>query len=134
MPRNRFQLLLRMWHFSDNKSCPEGDRLYKVKPLLEKIQITEFREELILSLLNYENTSTSNSDIPRPQQMSTPAKKKHTMLKKAGPFDKVRKYCKSCYAKKIRGEIPKTKVKKVTTYCATCENQPHFCLECFNSH
>nr|CAH7755187.1 unnamed protein product [Callosobruchus chinensis] len=37
MPRNRFQLLLRMWHFSDNKSCPEGDRLYKVKPLLEKI-------------------------------------------------------------------------------------------------
>lgn len=37
MPRNRFQLLLRMWHFSDNASCPEGDRLHKVKPLIEKL-------------------------------------------------------------------------------------------------
>ncbi|XP_050507475.1 piggyBac transposable element-derived protein 4-like [Diabrotica virgifera virgifera] len=37
MSRNRFQLLLRMWHFSDNERCPEGDRLFKVQPLLEKL-------------------------------------------------------------------------------------------------
>nr|CAI5836253.1 unnamed protein product [Callosobruchus analis] len=37
MPRNRFQLLLRMWHFSNNEDCPEGDRLYKIKPLLDAL-------------------------------------------------------------------------------------------------
>lgn len=37
MPRNRFQLLLRMWRFSDNASCPEGDHLLKLKPLLDKL-------------------------------------------------------------------------------------------------
>nr|CAH7759104.1 unnamed protein product [Callosobruchus chinensis] len=24
MPRSRFQLLLKIWHFSDDKDCPEG--------------------------------------------------------------------------------------------------------------
>nr|CAI5836004.1 unnamed protein product [Callosobruchus analis] len=37
MPRNRFQLLLRMWHFSNNEDCPEGDRLHKIKPLLDAL-------------------------------------------------------------------------------------------------
>nr|CAI5826581.1 unnamed protein product [Callosobruchus analis] len=37
MPRNRFQLLLRMWYFSNNEDCPEGDRLYKIKPLLDAL-------------------------------------------------------------------------------------------------
>nr|CAI5832486.1 unnamed protein product [Callosobruchus analis] len=37
IPRNRFQLLLRMWHFSNNEYCPEGDRLYKIKPLLDAL-------------------------------------------------------------------------------------------------
>ncbi|CAH1955847.1 unnamed protein product [Acanthoscelides obtectus] len=42
MSRNRFQLLLRMWHFSDNESCLEGDRLHKVKPLAEKLLVEHF--------------------------------------------------------------------------------------------
>lgn len=37
MSRNRFQLLLRMRHFSNNATCPDGDRLHKVKPLLEEL-------------------------------------------------------------------------------------------------
>nr|CAH7756450.1 unnamed protein product [Callosobruchus chinensis] len=37
MQRNRFQLLLRLWHFSDNKDCPEGDRLHKIKPLSDAL-------------------------------------------------------------------------------------------------
>lgn len=37
MSRNRFELLLQLWHFSDNESCPEGDRLFKVQPLFDKL-------------------------------------------------------------------------------------------------
>lgn len=37
MSRNRFEVLLKMLHFSDNAQCPEGDRLYKVQPLLNEI-------------------------------------------------------------------------------------------------
>lgn len=37
MSRNRFELLLKMWHFSNNDECPEGDRLYKIQPLLDMI-------------------------------------------------------------------------------------------------
>lgn len=37
MSRNRFELLLRMWHFSDNEKCPANDRLFKIQPLLDKL-------------------------------------------------------------------------------------------------
>lgn len=36
MSRNRFEVLLRMWHFSDNAESAEGDRLHKVQPLVDK--------------------------------------------------------------------------------------------------
>lgn len=35
MPRNRFELLLRMWHFADNEAPIENDRLRRLRPLLE---------------------------------------------------------------------------------------------------
>ncbi|XP_044765983.1 piggyBac transposable element-derived protein 4-like isoform X1 [Coccinella septempunctata] len=37
MSRNRFELLLKMLHFSDNEQCPEGDRLYKIQPLVDML-------------------------------------------------------------------------------------------------
>ncbi|XP_060845755.1 piggyBac transposable element-derived protein 4-like [Rhopalosiphum padi] len=37
MSRNRFELLLRFWHFSDNKKAPEGDRIYKIHNIIDKI-------------------------------------------------------------------------------------------------
>lgn len=37
MSRNRFELLLRFWHFSDNKKAPEGDRIYKIRNIIDKI-------------------------------------------------------------------------------------------------
>ncbi|XP_053457867.1 zinc finger protein with KRAB and SCAN domains 8 isoform X2 [Nycticebus coucang] len=35
--RNRFEMLLRMWHFSNNEECPPGDRLFKIQPLLDRL-------------------------------------------------------------------------------------------------
>nr|CAI5830572.1 unnamed protein product [Callosobruchus analis] len=35
MSRNRFELILRMWHLSNNQQCPEGDRFFKIKPLID---------------------------------------------------------------------------------------------------
>ncbi|KAJ8938998.1 hypothetical protein NQ314_011248 [Rhamnusium bicolor] len=34
MSRNKFEILLRMWHFADNAACPPGDRLHKVQILI----------------------------------------------------------------------------------------------------
>ena len=42
MPRDRFELLLRFWHFSDNESAVDGDRSSKLRKicnaLLERFQ------------------------------------------------------------------------------------------------
>ncbi|XP_050063343.1 piggyBac transposable element-derived protein 4-like [Aphis gossypii] len=37
MSRNRFELILRFWHFSDNEQAPENDRIFKVRNLIQKI-------------------------------------------------------------------------------------------------
>lgn len=92
----------------------------------KKMKIAEFRENVIRTLL------TSQCDADENDVRVVKPTKMHTLLRKDGKFDKVRKYCKGCYAKKLRGEISKNRVKKVVTYCGTCDSQPHFCLDCFN--
>lgn len=37
MPRNRFELTLRFWHFSDNFKASVDDRIYKVRGLIERL-------------------------------------------------------------------------------------------------
>jgi len=37
MPRDRFELLLKFWHFSDNQAMPEGDRLFKLRGVCNAI-------------------------------------------------------------------------------------------------
>lgn len=39
MSRNRFQLLLSMWHFHDNEDVENTSRIIKVSPLLDKLKI-----------------------------------------------------------------------------------------------
>jgi hypothetical protein len=44
MSSNRFELLLRFWHFSDNEKAPRDDRIYKIRDLIERV------------VKNYQNT------------------------------------------------------------------------------
>ena len=37
MPRDRFELLLKFWHFSNNDQAPENDRLYKLQSLWDAL-------------------------------------------------------------------------------------------------
>jgi len=37
MPRDRFELLLKFWHFSDNEKATEGDRLQKLRPVCDAL-------------------------------------------------------------------------------------------------
>jgi hypothetical protein len=46
MSRDRYLLLLRLLHFSDNNNQPEGDRLYKIKPITDHLR-TKFSEVFI---------------------------------------------------------------------------------------
>lgn len=45
MFRNRFELLLRCWHFSNNEEAPENDRIFKVQNLVIKI-VNNFQKTL----------------------------------------------------------------------------------------
>ncbi|XP_025205105.1 piggyBac transposable element-derived protein 4-like [Melanaphis sacchari] len=37
MSRNKFELILRFWHFADNETSDRSDRLYKIRNILDKI-------------------------------------------------------------------------------------------------
>nr|CAH7767752.1 unnamed protein product [Callosobruchus chinensis] len=37
MPRNRFELLLRMFHLANNEECPPNDRLHKIRCLIDML-------------------------------------------------------------------------------------------------
>ncbi|CAH1975477.1 unnamed protein product [Acanthoscelides obtectus] len=97
----------------------------------KKLKIPEFREEVIRSLFT-DHGDAGELDV-RQEKITKKTAKIHTLCRKEGQFDKVRKYCKGCYAKKLRGEITKNCVKKVVTFCGVCDDQPHFCLNCFNT-
>lgn len=62
----------------------------------KKMKITEFRENLVRSLLTYEEPDVENEITQPPSRKSAEI---HKFLKKEGLFDKARKYCKGCYAK-----------------------------------
>lgn len=61
------------------------------------MKITEFRENLIRSLLFSEEGD-------KPDKPAKDLEKIHTLLKKQGPYDKMRKYCKGCYSKKLKSQ------------------------------
>ncbi|XP_018572737.1 piggyBac transposable element-derived protein 4-like [Anoplophora glabripennis] len=96
--------------------------------------ITEFRESVYEKMIfpelqdNMELNEEKENHVPKKQLR----KREHHLEKKEGPSHKTRKYCKGCYQKKANGEIHKNNVKKVSTYCTDCYDQPHYCLECFN--
>lgn len=43
MTRNRFQMILKFWHFANNDEQPEGDRLYKLKNMCDAL-LSRFQE------------------------------------------------------------------------------------------
>lgn len=58
MSRNRFELLIRCWHFSDTKKAPEGDRIYKIRNIIVKI-VNRFQNVMEpVELLAVEETGT----------------------------------------------------------------------------
>lgn len=102
--------------------------LYK-KINQSNITITEFRSQICEKLLEKceKEVVVDESQGKKRKSMSS-----HALDKKQGQVHKTRKYCRGCYAKKVKGDISKNSVKKVNTYCKDCVDQPHFCLDCFN--
>lgn len=59
MSRNRFEILLRMWHFADNEACLPGDRLHKVQVVISSL-VTKYQECFIPS----ENVCIDETMVP----------------------------------------------------------------------
>ncbi|KAL7648547.1 UNVERIFIED_CONTAM: hypothetical protein RMT77_000453 [Armadillidium vulgare] len=90
------------------------------------MQISDFRESIILSLCKTENIATPGTSKP-----------KHTLeetTEKDHRNRKVRKRCSKCYEriqKTLGRQEAMKQTKKVTTFCGTCEAKPSLCRKCF---
>lgn len=97
----------------------------KSKP---KISMLEFRKQLARSL-----AMISNRNIEK----KTPRRNIHTFIKPEGKGRKPRKKCTGCYRKlreTLSSKEADKKVRKVISYCDNCDNQPGYCLPCFNEN
>lgn len=97
-----------------------------------KMKMAKFREEIIRALFAEKDEEEGMHE----RQVDSPTRKSlqaHKFLKRDGLAVKTRKYCKRCYSEKIAKNLPKNLVKKVNSYCADCDNEPHYCLPCFNT-
>lgn len=59
MCRNRFEILLRTFHCSDNNKCPRGDRPYKIRDLIDSLV-----EKYKMAMIPEENMCIDESIIP----------------------------------------------------------------------
>lgn len=86
----------------------------------------EFRKQLARALIN--------SEI---ENRKTPKRTIHTFVKPEGKGRKSRKKCTGCY-KKLRETLSSReadkKTRRVISFCNDCENQPGYCLQCFNEN
>lgn len=97
-----------------------------------KMSITEFKQKIYEEMLFSRSEGNENVDPEAPIARRNKRKSEHKLDRKEGVAHKIRKYCIGCYKKKQEGEIAKNNVKKVTTFCKDCSDQPHYCIDCFN--
>lgn len=94
-----------------------------------KLTVVQFRTQLV-EYLTKAGVSTTSTVSQRPKR------NKHELKKKLGLASKCRKYCTKCYQKNCEdmGRVyARNKTKRVVTYCGDCPNEPHYCIDCFNS-
>lgn len=92
----------------------------------------KFRENLIKSLLKFDDYDKNNKDIPKKLEHKF---EKTTM--RSTNNRKIRKRCVHCYEtnKKLNGsKFAACASKKVSTFCSVCPNKPFICKECFAYH
>ena len=91
----------------------------------KNINIRIFRQLLVAKLLGlFENTK--NPSLRRSRH--------NIVVRKNDSGRSIRRACKPCYAnKRRRVDRAKTQknLKKTTTYCPNCPDQPQLCIECF---
>ncbi len=108
--------------------------IYKENYATSNIQILQFRESLVRSLL----LGTPIEKLkPGPKQQSAIHSKRkladHKLEEKDGSTRNVGRRCAGCYANgraQHSREASNAAAKKVKTFCSDCDK--NFCLECFN--
>jgi hypothetical protein len=96
-----------------------------------KMSIIEFRR----SLVEYLTCSSDSQENGSMVTVSRPKRLKHELQTKSGKVRNTRRFCVQCYkdmVKQFGRQQAKNKAKKVNTFCAQCDGQPHICLTCFN--
>lgn len=92
------------------------------------INMLEFRKIITYQLCASIREENSQPDVPT---TSTEKRKRHEIGVK--PYNK-RRPCSTCY-EKLKNEAgwkAARNLKRIRTYCQGCENEPFFCIECFN--
>ena len=98
----------------------------------KKVQISDFRESLVISMLKLDHNDQ--------QLQASTSRCKHKLemsQEKLGNNRKKRKRCSGCYAKysqTMTSKEAKVKSKQISTYCSGCDDKPYLCLECYDAH
>lgn len=96
-----------------------------------KMSIVEFRK----SLVEYLTCSSDSQQNESVVMVHRPKRLKHELQTKSGKVRNTRRFCVQCYkdmVKQFGRKQAKNKAKKVNTFCAQCDGEPHICLTCFN--
>lgn len=95
----------------------------------KKIQISDFREKLVMGLLG--------DIVDKEKQLRKPKHLLKEMVGKTKDNRKKRKRCVGCYEEQYKlhkqSKIAAQKAKLVSTFCSECTDTPALCLQCFQS-
>lgn len=95
--------------------------------------ILEFKECIMMSLVVGKPRSPLK---PGPSCLQVIGKRNvHALIEADGPKSKNRKRCRGCYEQISATEgtkIARSKARRVSTYCESCDEKPHLCISCFN--
>ncbi len=94
-------------------------------------KLRHFRESLVFSL-----TKQQSEKLKPGRACSTISGKRthHSLSEKNGQKQKTRKRCRGCYEKislKEGFKIARNLSRRVSTFCAQCDGNPHLCIPCF---
>ncbi|XP_023238134.1 piggyBac transposable element-derived protein 4-like [Centruroides sculpturatus] len=111
--------------------------IYKQNNVHSTMTIRQFREQLVKSLLHFNDSEGGDENENMKFSLKTEIKHKLEVTKlKSIRNKKIRRYCIHCIEKSLKKHgIPNViPSKKVTTFCSVCPSKPFVCVNCFSYH
>ena len=99
----------------------------------KQMPILDFKESIMMSLV----TGTLGMNLkPGPSSsVVSGIRSSHSLVEVDGPKSMKRKRCRGCYEQISAAEgskVARSKARRISTYCDSCDGKPYLCISCFN--